>query len=137
MVNLLQVLNAPKSPFRSIGCETAFFDLVPARGEARVYLGSYTDFTFVDADRANETELVELAQAIAARAEIEGERDWVQFRLGVQPFKMLFGRSDRFGIVLNVEGYGRDRNQALLTWNFGASKLAKAIIDASKELGVV
>lgn len=123
LIRLLQVVNAPNSPFMSVGCECGFFANSQPDHKAAGYVGSYVGVAFRDSDRNSDPkQLVALARTILSGMAPSPYSFW--FRLEVEPLNAFFGRMDCHELVIRCFGSGYDEP---LAWKaFSASALAVA-----------
>jgi hypothetical protein len=129
---LLRAVNAPGSPFMSLGCERQLNVLDPPRGEATCYLNSYIEVTGRDLAGQDESAMIELAKSLVDRAALAPE-SWVQLELGVEGMKHFFGRKGGYCLHIAVSGFGRTKDEASATHAHGSQQLARAFEDLTVE----
>lgn len=130
---LLRAVNAPGSPFMSLGCERQLNVLNPPQGDVTCYLNSYMEVTSRDPDKQSEAAMLELARTIVRQAALTPER-WVQLELGIERMKHFFGRAGGYCLHIAVSGFGRTKDEAWATHEYGSKQIAGAFQESSIEV---
>ncbi|MFZ3212842.1 MAG: hypothetical protein WA188_15170 [Terriglobales bacterium] len=130
---ILRALNAPGSPFMSLGCEYRLNQRDGSSDGLTCYFHSYVDLTYRDPARhSSEGQMVSLAERFLQ--EVKGSQDAVfGFEIAVQRMKHFFGNLAGYSLNLGLSGYGRTEEQAAKSYEAGAYETAKAFTKLSRD----
>ena len=119
---LLHAINGPGTPFESVGCEKAYFQI--ESGPASVSLGVYIDI--VRCNRPSNTPAAHLAFAARMGRVLRGAQEWWgSTEIALQRLRHLDGVEQPWGTMLRLTNYGRDRDEARRFWGHSADLLTR------------
>lgn len=125
LLQILRTLNAPNSPFMSLGCECRFDEVSNSNGQ--LYFSSYTDFTFHEPQRhSSEQQMIEVAEQFLVALE-PAQEALFSFEIGIQRMRHFFKEEGGYNITLGLFGYGKTEKQAKEFYEIGAIHTDKAL----------
>jgi len=121
----LENVNADSSPIETVGCEKGFF---PGEQETLpIMLGSYVDVIFTDIPLNENPQNFLLLSSRLVPAVEHCERWWANISFALQRNRALAGAEKPWGLMLNIQNYGRNEAEARKFWGESLSRLGSAI----------
>jgi hypothetical protein len=129
---LLRAANRDDSPIESVGCEKAYAPTT-VNGQPAMSLGSYVNLIFTKAGLNDLAENHALLACTLANAVSHCDRWWSVVEIELERFKGIAGANTPWGLLLRVNGYGRNEEAARKSWAGSLARVTAAIAELPQD----